>query len=112
MSTTYATTTPNFEFPVDAITEVCERFGVRELAVFGSVLRADFQAKSDVDFMVEFERKDLGPWMEKLDRFEQRLACALGRKADVVLKSSVECGPNYIRRNEILRTARNIYAAR
>jgi uncharacterized protein len=112
MSTTHPISTPGFELPVDAIAEICERFGVRELSVFGSVLRADFRADSDLDFMVVFAAKDLGPWAEKLDQFEQDLSGALRRKADVVLKSSVESSPNYISRNEILRTARTIYAAR
>jgi uncharacterized protein len=112
MSTTNHLDTPKFELPTEAIAEVCRRYGVEELAVFGSVLRADFRMSSDVDFMVVFESKDLGPWMEKLTRFELDLDRAVGRKADVVLKSSVESGLNYIRRNEILRTARTIYAAR
>lgn len=111
MSTTHRLATPTFELPVEEIAEVCRRFGVRELAVFGSVLREDFQPGSDVDFLVDFESPDLGPWMEKLGRFEEDLSNALGRKADVVLKSSVQFAWNYIRREEILRTARTIYAA-
>jgi uncharacterized protein len=111
MSTTHRLATPQFELPVEEIAEVCRRFDVRELAVFGSVLREDFQAGSDVDFLVVFESRDLGPWMEKLGRFEEDLSQALGRKADVVLKSSVQSAWNYIRREEILRTARTIYAA-
>jgi uncharacterized protein len=111
MSTTHHLDTPKFVLPAEAIAEVCLRYGVEELAVFGSVLRADFRPDSDVDFMVVFASKNVGPWMEKLDRFEHDLGRAFGRKADVVLKSSVESGWNYIRRNEILRTATTIYAA-
>jgi uncharacterized protein len=111
MSSTHRLATPTFELPVEEIAEVCRRFGVRELAVFGSVLREDFQPGSDVDFLVVFESPDLGPWMEKLGRFEEDLSEALGRQADVVLKSSVQSAWNYIRREEILRTARTIYAA-
>lgn len=33
----------------------CQRWRIRELAVFGSVLRADFGPESDVDVMVTFE---------------------------------------------------------
>ncbi len=111
MSTTHPLATPKFELPVEEIVEVCRRFDVRELAVFGSVFREDFQPGSDVDFLVVFESPDLGPWMEKLGRFEEELSQALGRKADVALKSSVQSACNYIRREEILRTARTIYAA-
>ena len=37
------------------IAELCRRFGVRRLDLFGSAARGDFQAgRSDVDFLVEF----------------------------------------------------------
>ena len=40
----------------DAIVSLCRRYAVRELAVFGSVLRADFDpASSDIDFAVRFD---------------------------------------------------------
>ena len=112
MSTTFHLQTPNFGLPYEAIADVCRQFAVRELAVFGSVLGPAFRTDSDVDFMVVFFRNDLGPWMEKLGRFEESLSNVLGRKADVVLKSSVENGWNYIRRKDILSNARSIYVAR
>jgi len=37
-----------------AIKAFCERHHVARLAVFGSVLRDDFDADSDVDVLVEF----------------------------------------------------------
>ena len=33
---------------------MCRRYGVAELALFGSVLRDDFRADSDVDVLVSF----------------------------------------------------------
>lgn len=110
MSTTFQLDTPNFNLPYEAIADVCRRYGVRELAVFGSVLRPDFRSDSDIDFVVEFRSSDLGPWMEKLGRFENDLTFVLGRKADVVLRSSVEAGWNYIRRRDILDSAKTVYA--
>lgn len=43
---------------VDAanLAQVCQRYKVRELALFGSVLRDDFTAESDVDVLVDFEQ--------------------------------------------------------
>lgn len=39
----------------DAITELCRRFGVRRLSVFGSAVTDRFDPdRSDVDFLVEF----------------------------------------------------------
>ena len=37
------------------IAEFCRRHHVRRLAVFGSALRDDFRADSDVDLLIEFE---------------------------------------------------------
>ena len=41
--------------PQDTITNFCQRNHIRQLALFGSVLRPDFQPDSDVDVLVEFE---------------------------------------------------------
>ena len=38
-----------------AIAEFCERHRIRNLALFGSVLRDDFRPDRDVDVLVEFE---------------------------------------------------------
>ena len=112
MSTTFPVLTPNFNLLYEAIAEICRCYGVHELALFGSVLRPDFRPNSDVDFLVVFHEKSLGPWAEKLDRFERELSAAVGRRADVTTKESVEESWNYIRRQEILHSARTIYAER
>lgn len=38
----------------DAISRAAERYGVAELAVFGSALTTGFEEDSDVDFLVDF----------------------------------------------------------
>jgi predicted nucleotidyltransferase len=38
-----------------AIREVCQRYHIRRLALFGSRLTSDFRADSDLDILVEFE---------------------------------------------------------
>jgi len=37
------------------ISDFCRRHHIRKLALFGSVLREDFNPESDVDVLVEFE---------------------------------------------------------
>ena len=37
------------------LTEFCRRHHITKLALFGSVLRVDFRADSDIDVLVEFE---------------------------------------------------------
>jgi predicted nucleotidyltransferase len=39
----------------EAIADFCRRHAIRKLSLFGSVLRDDFRADSDIDVLVEFE---------------------------------------------------------
>ena len=39
----------------EEVAQFCRRHHIRRLALFGSVLREDFRADSDVDVLVEFE---------------------------------------------------------
>src|SRR5450432_3881676 len=45
----------NITIPYPQIQDFCERNRIRKLALFGSVLRSDFGADSDVDMLVEYE---------------------------------------------------------
>src|ERR1700730_1227663 len=49
------TLTSGVELPVDRIAEICRRYGVKELAVFGSATRLDMDSSSDIDILVDFE---------------------------------------------------------
>ena len=39
----------------ERLREICRRYHVRRMALFGSALRDDFRPESDVDMLVEFE---------------------------------------------------------
>ena len=41
--------------PKETIADFCRRHRIRRLSLFGSILREDFGAESDVDVLVEFE---------------------------------------------------------
>ncbi len=41
--------------PVEGLASVCRRYEVRELVLFGSMLRADRSPESDVDLSVSFQ---------------------------------------------------------
>jgi predicted nucleotidyltransferase len=45
----------NLDLPQEQIADFCRRHHIRRLALFGSVLRADFRLDSDIDVLVEFE---------------------------------------------------------
>jgi predicted nucleotidyltransferase len=88
----------------------CDRWGVRELALFGSVLRDDFGPDSDVDVLVTFEAGRGSDPFELID-MERDLSSIVGRGVDLVLRSGIERSRNWLRRREILESARTIYSA-
>jgi hypothetical protein len=69
------------EFSQDELVAICRRRAVKRLALFGSVLRDDFRADSDVDVLVEFGRP---AGLFDFVRVRRRLEDALGRRVDLV----------------------------
>ena len=97
--------------PMDRIADFCRRWRIAELALFGSALRDDFRPDSDLDFLVTFE--DDAPWsLLDLVGMKDELEDLLGRAVDIVERPALERSRNWIRRRDILSTARPIYAAR
>ena len=93
------------------IANVCARFGVRRLEIFGSAAsEANFDPRtSDVDFIVEFQPgHDLGPWLKQYFALRDALSELLGYPVDVVMASAMK-NPYFIR--EANRTRRLVYAA-
>jgi len=66
--------------------ESLERFGVRRLALFGSRAREDAQPGSDLDFIVEFEKKSFDAYMD-LKFFLEEL---FGASVDLVLTNTIK----------------------
>lgn len=97
--------------PEAEIAAICRRHGVRELAVFGSVLTEDFRPDSDVDFLVTFQPEVSKPWMAEFTELADDLAELLGHPVDVVSRRGVEQGRNWLRKKIILESARTIYDA-
>jgi hypothetical protein len=77
------------DLPTHKIADFCLRHHIRELALFGSVLRDDFGPESDIDILVEFE-----PAAE-IDLFEfsgmrLELMELLGRPVDLVTPTALK----------------------
>jgi len=71
------------DIPKDKIAVFSRRNHIRRLAIFGSALRADFDANSDIDILVEFEQ-DHTPGLFGIARMERELSALLGgRKVDL-----------------------------
>ncbi len=87
------------------IVEFCRRHRIRRLALFGSVLRADFGPNSDVDVLVEFE-PGCTPGFAFF-AMQDELSDILGRKVDLNT-------PNFLSRyfrERVLSDAEDLYAA-
>ena len=98
------------ELPRATIEVFCRKWRIVRLDLFGSALREDFRSDSDLDFLVTFSPESNWSLFDLVE-MEQELSAALGRKVDLVERSGVERSHNWIRRQEILGTARQYYAA-
>lgn len=94
----------------EALGDFARRWSVEEVALFGSALRDDFGASSDIDLLLTFGP---GAAWSLLDRVSIKLELEdiFGRSVDVTTRSAVERSPNWIRRASILDSARTIHAA-
>ncbi|MEW5945890.1 MAG: nucleotidyltransferase domain-containing protein [bacterium] len=95
---------------IEDIRDICRRYGVARLEVFGSAVDGAFDpAHSDIDFIVEFPPDyDIGPWMARYHDLRDELIRLLGRNVDLVM-SGAPRNPFFIR--ELNRTRKVIYAA-
>lgn len=75
----------------DELRVLCRRFHVRRLDVFGSAARAaDFDpARSDLDFLVEFEPVELAAYFDVFFGLKESLETLFGRKVDLVEAGAV-----------------------
>ncbi len=93
--------------PREALVNFCQRWKVEEFYLFGSVLRKDFNLNSDVDVMVQFSPD--AHWGFEIVEMKQELEKIFQRKVDLLTKKSIEQSNNWIRKQEILGTAKLIY---
>lgn len=63
------------------IADFCRRHHIRRLALFGSVLRDDFTADSDVDVLVRFDPEHIPGFA--FARMQEELGEILGRRVDL-----------------------------
>ena len=97
-----------YSIPINdqALACVSQRYRVRRLALFGSVLRpADFRPTSDVDVLVEFEPGQVPSFGFVALQYE--LSSLLGRRVDLHTPASLS---PYVR-DTVVREAELLWAA-
>jgi predicted nucleotidyltransferase len=89
------------------LADFCRKWRVRELALFGSALRDDFRADSDLDVLVSFD-PNAGWSLLDLVTMREELEALVGRHVDLVEQEALR---NPYRRAAILKSKRVLYAA-
>jgi predicted nucleotidyltransferase len=74
-----------------AIVELCRRFGVRRLDLFGSAVTGRFdQKRSDLDFLVEFDPSPPGGYAKACFGLREGLEQICGRPIDLLTEPGLK----------------------
>ena len=91
----------------ERVAELCRRWGIVRLELFGSALRDDFGRDSDIDLL--YTAADDVHWGFEFVALCEEFEALFGRPVDLISRRAVEQSDNPIRRHAILSTARTIY---
>ena len=74
----------------EELRELCQRFHVRRLDLFGSAAGDDFDpARSDLDFLVEFRPTPPGGYADAFFGLKESLEQLFGRPVDLVAAAAI-----------------------
>ena len=99
-------TTYSIDVPQQKISDFCRQRHIRQMALFGSALRTDFSAVSDVDVLVEFEPGHT-PGLAFFT-MQRDLSELMGRQVD--LNTANDIDPSF--RQVVLDEAQVVYGTR
>ncbi|MCX6617343.1 MAG: nucleotidyltransferase family protein [Acidobacteria bacterium] len=94
------------ELPEGEVAEICRRYQVKELAVFGSAARGEMRSDSDIDLLVDF-LPEARPGLLGLSAMMREFSALLDRHVDLAVKPALKP----LIRPEVLSEAQVIYAA-
>lgn len=100
------TVAPGLEVSLERLSEVCRRYEVNRLSLFGSVARGESTPESDADILVEY-RPGHHQSLFSFSELQEELERLLGRRVDLVSRDGLS--PHL--RSRILQEAREFYAA-
>jgi predicted nucleotidyltransferase len=90
--------------------ELCARWKIERLELFGSVIRDDFGPDSDVDVLVTFA-PDATWSLFDFVRCKADMQALFGRPVDLLTRPAVERSRNRFRRDAILGSAEVLHGA-
>lgn len=91
---------------IDLLIELCKNHKVGELYIFGSILTDKFNTKSDIDFLVQFEKIDIQEYFDNYMDFKENLEKLLGRSVDLLENQAIR---NPVFRKVIDREKKLVY---
>lgn len=91
----------------EQLAEFCQHWQIVELALFGSILRDDFNPNSDVDILVTFQPNH--SWGLEFIQMREQLSTLFNRPVDLMTRNSIVNSHNVLRRQNILNSAEVIY---
>ncbi len=101
-----AMTNSAIEVPHEQIADLCRRFGIRSLSLFGTATRDDFRPDSDIDVLVEFEETAQASLFDLVE-IERELSELFGNRAVDVVTPAIFRNP--YRRRAILKDLERVY---
>src|SRR5690554_3541930 len=90
----------------DVIIKLCEKYRVKELYLFGSILTDSFNEFSDIDMLVLFDTIELSDYFDNYMDFKDELEKTLNRTVDIVEDQAIK---NPIFRKIVDRDKKLIY---
>ena len=97
---------PRIKIPQKSLEAFCHKYQVQRLALFGSVLRDDFNPNSDVDGLVVFDPSARVTFMT-LGRMKRELSELFQHTVDLVPQEGLKIAI----REAVLASAQEVYAA-
>ncbi|MDR0865087.1 MAG: nucleotidyltransferase domain-containing protein [Candidatus Symbiothrix sp.] len=79
------------------IIDLCHKYGVKKLFAFGSVLTDQFNEQSDVDLIVDFDKKAIKDHFINYFDFKYSLEDVFGREVDLLEDQPIR--NSYLRKN-------------
>lgn len=95
---------------IQKIIELCKKYRVKKLYVFGSILTDRFNDDSDIDFSVDFDSESINreqlDWADIFFNFLHELENLFERKIDIVFDNNIK---NKYFKRELDQTKQLIY---
>ena len=91
---------------IDNLTQLCNIYHVEKMYLFGSALNSNFDAESDIDFVVKFKSIELSKYFDNYMGFKENLTKLFGRDVDLLEEQTLK---NPILINSINRTKQLVY---